>query len=158
MAGLALSAHNTVELCGSLGTLAGTPAGSFWKGAGEMLSLLSSLGISLLFTLILELVFALAWSIRTPELRSKRELTLVVLVNTLTNPVVVLLANTALAHWHWGALWLIPVLELGAILTEWLCYRACSYAIRRPFGFSLCANLFSVLTGFALNLLWLALL
>lgn len=123
-----------------------------------MLSLLSSLGISLLLTLILEGGFALLWSLRTPKLCSKRELTLVALVNCLTNPVVVLLANTALAHWHWGALWLIPVLELGAILVEWLCYRACSEALRRPFLFSLCANLFSVLTGFALNLIWVTLL
>lgn len=119
-----------------------------------MLDLLYSLFVSLLLTLLLELGFALLWSIRTPKLRSKRELTLVVLVNCLTNPVVVLLANTALAHWHWGALWLLPVLELCAILVEWLCYRACSETLRRPFLFSLCANLFSVLMGFALNLLW----
>ena len=116
-----------------------------------MLTLLSSLGISLLLTLILEVGFALLWSLRTPGLRAGRELTLVVLVNCLTNPVVVLLANTALAYWHWNALWLIPILELAAILVEWLCYRACSEALRRPFLFSLCANLFSVLTGFVLN-------
>lgn len=122
-----------------------------------MSDLLSSLGISLALTLVLEVGFALLWSLWCKDLRTKRELTLVVLVNFLTNPVVVLLANTALAHWHWGALWLIPVLELGVILAEWLCYRACSYAIRRPFLFSLCANLFSVLMGRALNLIWIAL-
>lgn len=123
-----------------------------------MSNLLSSLAVSLLLTLILEVGFALLWSMRRRELRTKRELTLVVLVNCLTNPVVVLLTNTALAHWHWGALWLIPILELCAILVEWLCYRACSEALRRPFWFSLCANLFSVLMGFVLNLIWVTFL
>lgn len=122
-----------------------------------MLDLLYSLAVSLLLTLILELGFALLWSLREKGLRTKRELLLVVLVNCLTNPVVVLLANTALARWHWGALPLIPVLELCAILVEWLCYRACSQSLRRPFLFALTANLFSVVMGFSLNLIWITL-
>ena len=118
-----------------------------------MMLLLISLGISLLLTLILEFGFALLWSIRTPALRRGRELTIVALVNILTNPVVVLLANYALSRHSGYPYGFVVLLEIGAILVEWVCYRACSEALRRPFLFSLCANLFSVLMGFALTAL-----
>lgn len=120
-----------------------------------MLVLLTSLAVSLLLTLLLELGFALLWSLRKPGLRAKRELLLVILVNCLTNPVVVLLSHTAAAHLRRGTPGIIFFLELAAVLVEWLCYRACSDSLRRPFWFSLCANLFSVLTGFILNALYL---
>lgn len=119
-----------------------------------MIHLLLSLGVSLLLTLILEVSFAFFWSLRAPDLRSGRELLLIVLVNILTNPPVVLFGNAVLALSPRHALWIIPLLELGAVTVEWRYYRACSEALRRPFLFSLCANLFSVLMGFALNLLW----
>ena len=48
--------------------------------------MLTNLAISLLLTLLLEELFALAWG-----LRGRWELTMVALMNCLTNPVVVLL-------------------------------------------------------------------
>ena len=115
-----------------------------------MMLLFLSLGVSLLLTLLFELGFALLWSIRTPALRRGRELTIVALVNILTNPAVVLLANYAQARHPGYPLGFVLLLEIGAVLVEWFCYRACSEALRHPFLFSLCANLFSVLAGFAL--------
>lgn len=108
--------------------------------------MLTALAVSLLLTLLLEGGFALAWG-----LRERRELALVALVNCLTNPPVVLLYHTAVGLLHWSPAVATAVLECGAVAAEWLCYRAFSQQVRRPFLFSLLANLLSYGTGCAIN-------
>ena len=90
--------------------------------------MLTNLAISLLLTLLLEELFALAWG-----LRGRWELTMVALMNCLTNPVVVLLHYTAVTLWRWSAL---------------------SRQLRHPFRFALLVNLFSYSVGCLLNFLW----
>ena len=109
---------------------------------------LISLGVSLGMTLLIECAFAFFCSLRG------RDLTLCVLVNVLTNPVVVL---CALLWRHYVPLpeWLpIPLLELGAVLTEGLIYRDLGEQIRKPMLLSLCANALSYGLGLIVNLLW----
>jgi len=104
---------------------------------------LSVLAVSLGLTLLFEFFFALCWG-----LRGKREFLIVFLVNLLTNPVVVTLYYSfPLARK------LVLLLELGAVLAEWLCYRACSEKLRKPFLFALCVNAFSYGLGCIVNLL-----
>lgn len=103
--------------------------------------LIRSLIVSLAFTLMLELGFALILGVR-----SRRNLALVALVNVLTNPPVVLLCS----------LFPSPLLtiatELSAVFIEGVIYRA-GTDFRRPMLFSLSANAFSYLIGLALNAL-----
>ena len=110
--------------------------------------MLTILAVSLLLTLVFEEGFALVWG-----LRGKRELGLVALVNILTNPAVVLLYYTATGPLRWSAIPVTVVLEAAAILVEWLCYRAFSDQVKRPFLFALLINLFSYGAGCVINLL-----
>lgn len=110
--------------------------------------MLESLAVSLALTLALELAFALAWG-----LRGRRELTVVALVNCLTNPPVVLLRHTAVYTLGWRNVPVTAALELAAVLVEWRCYRACSEQLKRPLLFSACANAFSYGAGCLINLL-----
>jgi len=107
------------------------------------MQLISVFVFSLSLTLILELGFALCWG-----LRQKHDFTVVILVNILTNPVVVLLYHTV-PH----AKDFVLFLELGAVLVEAFCYHFCSVTLRKPVLFSMCANLFSYGTGCVINLL-----
>ena len=112
----------------------------------------ASMGVSLTGTRILELVFAGAW-----KLRERRELMRVAAANLMTNPAVV-------AFYYLAAVWLFPggakngaeniclwavegILELAAISVEALSYRKYSRGIRRPWLFSISANLFSYWAG-----------
>ena len=110
-------------------------------------ALLTALVVSLLLTLLLEEGFALAWG-----LRGRRELALAALVNCLTNPPVVLLYHTAVGLGHWSPALAAAVLECGAVVVEWRCYKAFSEQLRRPFLFSLLANAFSYGTGCVISL------
>ena len=102
--------------------------------------LLTALLVSLLLTLLLECAFAFVAGARTP-----RRLLLVVLVNVLTNPIVVLLCTL------FPSPLLTAVMELAAVLTEGAIYRARADWLRRPFLFSLAINAFSYLTGLLIN-------
>ena len=114
----------------------------------EASDVIRALLISLGLTLALEGVFGLLWG-----LRDKWELTLLCLVNLLTNPLVVLLHSVgqALLPALWGPL-SIMVLEAAAMAAEGWYYARYS-AIRRPYLFSLCANGFSYGFGLILNAL-----
>lgn len=105
-----------------------------------MLRLLTALLVSLLLTLLLECAFAFVAGAHTP-----RRLLLVVLVNVLTNPIVVLLCTL------FPSPLLTAVMELAAVLTEGAIYRARADWLRRPFLFSLAINAFSYLTGLLIN-------
>ena len=100
--------------------------------------MLRILGASLLLTLLLEEGFALLWG-----LRGRRELTVVALVNILTNPVVVMAYHTAVGLWGWSPALVTLALECGAVLVEWRYYRLCIPRLGRPLLFALLANGFS---------------
>ena len=110
--------------------------------------MLTVLAGSLALTLVLEELFALLWG-----LRGRRELTVVALVNVLTNPPVVFLHHTAVGLLGWNAAVVTAVLETAAVLVEWRYYRLCSQQLRRPFLFALLANALSYGTGCVINLL-----
>ena len=110
--------------------------------------MLTVLAGSLALTLVLEELFALLWG-----LRGRRELTVVALVNVLTNPPVVFLHHTAVGLLGWNAAVVTAVLETAAVLVEWRCYRLCSDQLQRPLLFALLANLFSYGAGRVINLL-----
>ena len=89
--------------------------------------MLRSLAVSLGLTVLLEEGFALCWG-----LRGRRELTVVALVNVLTNPAVVLARHTAVGLWGWPAPPVTAALEALAVLAEWRCCRACSEQLSGP--------------------------
>lgn len=96
--------------------------------------------LSLLLTLVFEGMIAFVWGLR------KRDLLLFVLVNVLTNPAAVLL-HALFPGWGVTA-----VLEAGVVLVEGVLYQRLGYAVRRPWLFSLCANVFSFCIGLAVDL------
>ena len=109
--------------------------------------MLKIMAVSLLLTLALEGLFAFAWGLRT-----RRELTVVALVNIMTNPAVVLLYHTGAGLFGWPPLLVTVALESAAVVAEWIAYRACSEVLRRPFVFALLVNAFSSGVGGIINL------
>ena len=99
-----------------------------------------SLGVSLALTLLLEGFCALLWKVE------QRDMPLLFLANLLTNPVVVLCRHGAAALWPEGLVLATLLLELWAVGTEGYLYRTRS-RIRRPWRFSIGANLFSYIIG-----------
>ena len=108
------------------------------------MSVFLSLGVSLVLTLLLELGFALVWKVK------KNDLPLVALANVLTNPVVVLCHIAARLFFPALLPFFTAVLELGAFSVEGYLFSTRSQ-IRRPWLFSLCANLFSYTVGIILR-------
>ena len=106
--------------------------------------LIASLLISLGLTLLLELGFALVWGVR------KKGLILVLLMNILTNPVVVFLYTISVSVLGWTGFLPVLILELAAIVVEGFCCRG---FIQKPWLFVLCVNCFSYFTGELLQLL-----
>ena len=108
--------------------------------------MIQALFLSLVSTWMLELSFA--WIC---HIRNKHDLLLVILVNFVTNPIVVSL------YWMLyrsvDPVLLTIVLETGAILIEALYYRAFSKEVAHPFYFSLMINLFSYLTGLFIQMI-----
>ena len=109
--------------------------------------LLSALALSLLLTLVLETGFFLLTG-----KRNKKDLLLVVLVNVVTNPVVVLLYWLAAMYTGWNLAIVIIPLELFAVLVEGFYYRKYGQDFSRPLLFSVSANVFSFGVGFLLQL------
>lgn len=103
--------------------------------------LIPTLAISLALTLLLESAFALLWGIK-----GKRDWLLLLVANVVTNPIVVTLHYFVSSHWAF-----ILVLEVFAVVAEWLAYRKWGKTIRPAFLFSLCANCFSYFSGVLLN-------
>ena len=104
--------------------------------------LLFALAVSLALTLVFEVVFFLLTG-----KRNKKDLLLVILVNVLTNPVVVLLYWLAVIFTNLnGTLVKIP-LELFAVVAEGFYYRKYGQSFKKPFVFSLTANAFSFAMG-----------
>ncbi len=110
--------------------------------------MLKSMVVSLLLTLVLEGLFACLWG-----LRSRRELTVVALVNIMTHPAVVLLYHTCVGLFGWSAVLVTAVLECAAVVAEWVAYRACSEVLKCPFLFALLVHAFSYGVGCIIHLL-----
>ena len=106
-----------------------------------LIVLLPALGISLLLTLVLEGLFGLIWGIK-----GRRDWLLLLLANAVTNPIVVTLHYCVSSRWVF-----VLILEVSAVLAEWLAYRKWGKTLRPAFLFSLCANCFSYFSGLLLN-------
>lgn len=109
---------------------------------------LISLGVSLGLTLLFEIPFAALWGLR------KRDLSLAVLVNLLTNPVVVLCTLLWRAYVPCPDWPIVAVLEIAAVVTEGLIYRDLGEHIRKPILLSVCANAMSYALGLLINLIF----
>lgn len=107
--------------------------------------MIEALIFSLVMTWILELGFA--WCM---HLRDKEELKLVLLVNFITNPIVVSL------YWMLyrtvDPVLLTALLEVSAILAEAFYYHRFSHQVNHPLLFSILINTFSYLTGVLIQL------
>ena len=112
-------------------------------------ALLIALAVSLALTLVLESGFFLLVG-----KRNKKDLLLVALVNVLTNPAVVLLYWLAVAYADFNRVVVIAVLEVLAVLTEGYMYKKHGQDFKRPYGFSLFANMFSYGTGLVLQMIF----
>ena len=109
--------------------------------------LLWALAISLILTIVLETGFFLLTG-----KRDKKDLLLVVLVNIITNPVVVLLYWLAVLYTDLHAYIIMIPLELFAVFTEGYYYKKYGRGFRCPYLFSLAANMFSFGTGLIIQL------
>jgi len=108
-----------------------------------------SLAISLVLTILFEGIFFFIIG-----KRDKKDFLLVILVNSLTNPVVVLFYWIAFYAPNWNPnIALIP-LEIFAVFTEGFVYKKYARSLKRPYLFSLAANAFSFSLGFIIQLIW----
>ena len=105
-------------------------------------ALLSSLTLSLALTITLEAGFFLVVG-----KRDKKDLLLLLLVNVLTNPVVVLSFCLLVLYTDLNPYIALIPLELFAVLTEGRYYKKYGRCFRRPYLFSLAANIVSFGTG-----------
>lgn len=103
-----------------------------------------SFGVSLSLTLVLESCYAILYRVRGNDLR------LILLANTLTNPVVVLCHHLAGRFWPAGLGFVTLVMELWAVGTEGYLYHGRS-GFKHPWRFSICANLISYMIGYLLQ-------
>jgi len=121
----------------------------------DSIALLTALSISLGLTVLFEVGFfyisGFIEFFRVAGKRDKKDLLLVILVNTLTNPIVVLLYWIAYFNTNWNPVIILLPLEFFAILTEGFIYSRYALTIRRPFLFSFAANVFSFSMGFLLQ-------
>lgn len=109
------------------------------KGGDLMgLWLITSLGTSLILTIILEEIFAIMVGIR-----NKTNLLLICMVNVLTNPVVVFTYYILTYYTTFHSYIIIIPLELIAILVEFNYFKTYGKGFRHPFIFAICVNLFS---------------
>ena len=112
-------------------------------------ALLFSLGFSLSLTVAIESgVFLLAGK------RDKKDLLLLFLVNVLTNPIVVLSFWLVVLYTDWNAYIILIPLESFAVLAEGYYYKKYGNCFRRPYLFSLAANMVSFWVGELIQLLF----
>jgi len=110
--------------------------------------LLAALGLSLVLTLVLEIGFFFLIG-----KRNKKDLLLVIMVNVITNPVVVLSYWLAVQYTGWNLVAVKAVLEILAVCTEGIYYKKYGQDFRHPFLFSAGANGFSFGVGVLLQML-----
>ena len=112
-------------------------------------ALLASLGFSLALTIAIEAGFFLLTG-----KRDKKDLLLLLLVNVITNPIVVLLFWLAALYTDWNTYIVLIPLELFAVLAEGYYYKKYGNCFRNPFLFSLAANMVSFWAGELIQLLF----
>lgn len=104
----------------------------------------------LLYTIIIELIIAFVL-----QVKDKKDIKTIVLVNILTNPIVVLVPT--LVYIKYGYIYrniVLYLLEIITVLTEGLIYyKLFKYKKLNPFIFSLLLNLSSYLIGEIINML-----
>jgi hypothetical protein len=115
-------------------------------------TIIISLALSLLSTIVLEVVFFIVSSRLFTVKINKKDILLVLLVNILTNPVVVLLYWLTIFYTQWNTIIILIPLELFAILTEGYYYKTYGSSFRRPYLFSTAVNIFSFGTGVLIQL------
>ena len=102
--------------------------------------MITSLVVSFALTLVLETGIFLIYK-RGKFL--KKDLLLVVLVNIITNPIVVLAYWLVMLYTGWNIVIVIILLETFAVLTEGYCYKKYGHDFKHPYLFSFVANTFS---------------
>jgi hypothetical protein len=110
-------------------------------------ALITSLALSLLLTIVLEIGFFILTRKLFTKGSDKKDLFLVVLVNVLTNPLVVLLYWLTVLYTEWNTAIVLMSLELFAVFTEGFYYKKYGNSFCRPYLFSIAANIFSFGTG-----------
>jgi len=105
-------------------------------------AILTSLVISLLLTIVLEVGF-----FYVSGKRHKKDLLLVVMVNIFTNPIVVMSYWLAMIFTSLSVVFVLIPLEIFAVLAEGRYYSKYGHDFKRPYLFSAIANLFSYSTG-----------
>ena len=110
-------------------------------------TLVTSLVLSLLLTIALEMGFFLLVGKLFTSKHDKKNILLVILVNVLTNPVVVLLYWLTALYTDWNTVIVLIPLELFAVSAEGFYYKKYSGSFRHPYLFSIAANIFSFGTG-----------
>ncbi|NLC89909.1 MAG: hypothetical protein GX681_07600 [Clostridiaceae bacterium] len=111
--------------------------------------LLTSLGLSLALTLLFESLFFFIVG-----KRSKWDWLLLLLLNVLTNPVVVMSWYLLRAFTKLNLLLVLVFLETAAVVVEGCFYRKYAETIKRPFCFSLAANACSFGAGKLIEVLF----
>lgn len=108
--------------------------------------MIGALVFSLVVSLLLTLVFESAFFFMVGK-RNKRDYLLLVLVNVLTNPLVVLSSWLIELYTHLYLPVVMVLLEVIAVGVEGAYYKKYGQSFKRPFVFSLAANAFSFLLG-----------
>ena len=111
-------------------------------------ALMRSLALSLFLTIAFEACFFLLIG-----KRDKKDLLLLLLVNVITNPVVVLSYWITVLYTGLNTRLMLIALELFAVLTEGFYYKKHGRSFSRPYLFSLIANMVSFGTGELIKLL-----
>ena len=108
--------------------------------------LVYTLIMSLFLTLVLEVFF-----FYLSRKRNRIDLLLLIMVNIITNPLVVIIHWLMVAYTSLNITITTLALEALAVYSEGLYYKKYAKDITRPFLFSLGANLFSFLIGVLLQ-------
>ena len=104
--------------------------------------MIPALIISLIISLILTLVFESGFFFIVGK-RDKKDLLLLILVNIITNPIVVLSYWLIVLFTNLNQYIMLIPLELFAVAFEGHYYKKYGRSFRRPYLFSLAANIFS---------------
>ena len=124
--------------------------------------MIAELSVALILSLAMTLVFEICFFFLAGELlqgklftskRNKKELMLVVMVNIITNPVVVLAYWLVWLYTSWNRIIVLILLEIMAVITEGYYFKRYGQSFRRPFVFSLTANAFSYTIGAVIQIL-----
>lgn len=107
------------------------------------------MGISLVLTILLEAIFAVAVGIR-----NKRDFILICLVNILTNPAASFTYYLLVYYTACNSTLILLGLETLAILVEFYYFKCYGKSIKHPLLFAVCINTFSFGIGKIVNLIF----